>query len=176
VSVAPGIRESVRLRAEQACEFCSVTETDAGGLLTIDHFQPTTKGGSDEPVNLLYCCVRCNQYKASYWPVTSEAPTLWNPRTMARADHFVELPDARLHPLTLTGAFTLQRLRLNRPPLVDWRLRRNRFAEEARLLATYRDLVEILNQLHQQEARLLEEQQAMLAEQQAMLRRLLRGG
>jgi hypothetical protein len=47
--------------------------------------------------------------------------------------------------------------------------------EEARLLATYRDLVQIQTQLHQQEARLPEEQQAMLAEQQAMLRRLLRG-
>jgi 5-methylcytosine-specific restriction endonuclease McrA len=61
VSVPPAIREAVRQRAQQVCEFCGVTETDAGGLLTIDHFQPTAKGGSDNPANLLYCCVRCNQ-------------------------------------------------------------------------------------------------------------------
>ncbi len=35
------MRELVRQRAHFACEFCGVTETDVGGELTIDHFQPT---------------------------------------------------------------------------------------------------------------------------------------
>ncbi len=44
-------RELVRRRAGYACEFCGVHETDAGGELTIDHFQPRTKGGGDDLEN-----------------------------------------------------------------------------------------------------------------------------
>ena len=58
MSLSETIREQVRQRARFACEFCGVTEADAGGQLTIDHFQPATKGGSDGLENLLYCCVR----------------------------------------------------------------------------------------------------------------------
>jgi hypothetical protein len=42
-------------------------------------------------------------------------------------------------------------------------------------LARYRDLVQLLSHLHQQAARLLEEQQRLLAEQAALLRLLLGG-
>ena len=58
--IAPGVREEVRRRADFACEFCDTTEADTGGQMTIDHFQPRAKGGSDSLDNLLYCCTRCN--------------------------------------------------------------------------------------------------------------------
>lgn len=64
------IREPVRERAGFACEYCGVTETDAGGLLTLDHFQPTAHNGTDALDNLLYCCPSCNLHKAAYWPTT----------------------------------------------------------------------------------------------------------
>jgi 5-methylcytosine-specific restriction endonuclease McrA len=47
MSLTASIREQVRQRAQCACEFCGVTEIDVGGMLTIDHFQPRTKAGSD---------------------------------------------------------------------------------------------------------------------------------
>ena len=50
--------ERVRLRANFACEYCGVTETDTGGLLTVDHYQPRAHGGSDDLGNLVYCCHR----------------------------------------------------------------------------------------------------------------------
>lgn len=50
------IRETVRVRAQFACEYCGVRETDSGDLLTIDHFQPVGKGGDDSLENLVYCC------------------------------------------------------------------------------------------------------------------------
>src|SRR5262245_34847151 len=50
----------VRQRAKSACEYCGVSEADSGGQLTIDHYQPTAHGGSDDLSNLLYCCYRCN--------------------------------------------------------------------------------------------------------------------
>lgn len=68
MTISAEVRQFVRQRAHFACEYCGVTETDTGGELTVDHFQPQAKGGSDEPENLLYCCVRCNQYKVDYWP------------------------------------------------------------------------------------------------------------
>jgi len=72
VSISVELRMFVRERARFACEYCRVTETDSGGELTIDHYQPSRRGGlSDDPDNLLYCCHRCNQYKSDYWPNTA---------------------------------------------------------------------------------------------------------
>jgi hypothetical protein len=164
----------VRQRAHFACEFCGVTETDTGGELTIDHFQPHTKEGTDAPENLLYCCHRCNQYKADYWPTQSEDPPLWHPRHEPIERHLLLLANGTLYPITATGAFTLKRLRLNRPPLVAYRVRKQGERAEYRLLTRYRDLVVILEQLHQQQAALLEEQQALLEEQRRLVQLLLR--
>jgi len=44
------LRAQIRQRAAFACEYCGVIETDTGGLLTIDHFQPSSKGGNDKPL------------------------------------------------------------------------------------------------------------------------------
>ncbi len=100
-------------------------------------------------------------------------PSLWNPRLEPASRHFLELDDGTLHSLTPTGAFTSKRLRLNRPPLVAYRLSKRRRAEEIRLLTRYRDLVCLLDRLHRQMAELVEEQQELLEEQQLLLRLLL---
>ena len=42
------VREQVRQRADFAGEFCGLTETDAGGELTVDHFRPTSREGNDQ--------------------------------------------------------------------------------------------------------------------------------
>ncbi|MGH7597087.1 MAG: HNH endonuclease [bacterium] len=167
------IREQVRQRANFACEFCGISETDAGGQLTIDHYQPKGKGGDDGLDNLIYCCARCNQYKLDYWPNRPNDPPLWNPRQEIASQHFLELADGIFHPLTTTGAFTLQRLRLNRPPLVTHRLRKHQEAERARLLTQYRDLARLAEQLLTQQTKLMEEQQRLLKEQRRLLQLLL---
>lgn len=118
MSIPNAIRDQVRQRADFACEFCSVSELDSGGLLTIDHFQPKSKGGSDEIKNLIYACIRCNQFKQDYWPANLEEPNLWNPRENNRTEHFLLAEDGKILPLTPKGQFTVQRLRLNRPLLV----------------------------------------------------------
>jgi hypothetical protein len=164
--------EDVRRRASFACEFCGVSEADAGGLLTVDHFQPKAKGGSDDPDNLIYCCARCNSYKLDYWPKRPEDPVLWNPRGESATQHFLELDDGRLYALTATGAFTVLRLRLNRPPLIAHRTRKREAAEEARSLILYRNLLGLIVQLLSQQAALMEEQRWLLKEQQELLQRL----
>jgi len=174
MSIAEGIRLQVRQEAHFACEFCGVTETDTGGELTVDHFRPQTKGGTDDLDNLLYSCHRCNQYKADYWPARPDDPVLWNPRQEPLETHLLILTDGMLYPVTPTGAFTLKRLRLNRPPLVAYRLRKHHHTEEQRLLRRCHDIVAVLEQLYQQQVVLLEEQRTLLEQQRALLALLLK--
>jgi len=70
MTISATLGEQVRQRAPFACEYCGVTETDAGGQLTVDHCQPQSLAGSDDLSNLLYCCYRCNLSKADYYPGT----------------------------------------------------------------------------------------------------------
>lgn len=170
MTITPGIRQQVRQRANFACEFCGVTEVDTAGELTIDHYQPRTKGGSDELDNLIYSCPRCNQYKSDYWPPTETDVFLWNPRQQEARQHFLVLDNGRLHPLTTVGAFTIKRLRLNREPLIDYRLHKKQRKEEVRLLRRYGELLELQEQLNRQMSKLMEEQQALLREQRELLR------
>ncbi len=170
MSITTTIREQVRQRADFACEYCGVSETDAGGQLTIDHFRPIAKEGDDSYDNLIYCCVRCNQYKLDFWSAVPTAPRLWNPRNDPISQHFFELDDGILLPTTEVGAFTLRRLRLNRRPLVMHRLRERQLAREARLLIHYRELARTTHQLLTQQSVLLEGQQRLLERQQELLR------
>jgi hypothetical protein len=174
MSLTSEIREQIRIRANFACEYCGVTEIDSGGELTVDHFHPQARGGDDTLDNLLYCCLRCNLHKADYWPQQTNDQVLWNPRREPPQTHFVELADGTLYPITATGSFTLNRLRLNRPPLVAYRLRKRQQTEEIRLLARYRDVITVVEQLVHQQSALLEEHRALLAEQQRVLTLLLR--
>ena len=174
MTLSASLREQVRNRAKGVCEFCGVSEMNVGGLLTIDHFHPQSKGGQDVLENLIYCCVRCNQYKQNYWPNNTDAPQLWNPRQDKQSEHFLELENGRWLALTPTGEFTLRRLRLNRPPLIKYRLHRKQRLEEARLLTRYKELTQSLASLNTQLVALVEEQQALLEEQRQLLQWLLK--
>lgn len=173
MTITAAVRDRVRQRANFACEFCGVSETDAGGQLTVDHFCPQSRGGDDGLDNLIYCCVRCNQYKSDYWPAHLDAPVLWNPRREPFTQHFIELDDGMLAALTTIGAFTLRRLRLNRPALVAHRQRQRQEAEATRLLTRYRDLLHVIERMLLQQAALTSEQQELLDEQARLLRSLL---
>jgi hypothetical protein len=164
--------ELVRARAGLACEYCGVTETDCGGRLTVDHHCPQSHDGADVPDNLVYCCWRCNLHKAAYWPSGPTDPVLWNPRDDPRERHLLLLADGRLHARTLTGEFTLARLRLNRAALIAHRARRLAQAAEQGLLDRYRDLLTLLEQMQQRHAALLEDHRTLLQEQRDLLRLL----
>lgn len=176
MTISAEIWEKVRSRAQFACEFCGVTETETGGMLTVDHFQPQSRGGSDELDNLLYCCFRCNVYKADYGPDNAEDPLLWNPRRSLFAKHFLTFADGALYPISKEAAFTLARLRLNRPALVENRKLKVFDQEKQRLLSRFRETVELLEKLEQQYAALLEEHRTLLEQQNRLLNLLSRNG
>ncbi|MDQ3087074.1 MAG: HNH endonuclease [Acidobacteriota bacterium] len=163
-------RQIVRRRANFACEFCDITETDVGGELTVDHFQPKSRKGSDNLENLIYACARCNLYKADYFPKTDAEQKLWNPRQESSDAHFLHLPSGELFALSETGKFTIYRLRLNRPQLIENRRQKQIQAEEDLLLARYQSLTELLMRMYQQHLELLDEQRNLLEEQQRLLR------
>jgi hypothetical protein len=163
----------VRERAGFACEYCGVSEADTGGELTIDHYRPQAYGGTHDTSNLVYCCYRCNLYKSDYWPLQPNDPLLWNPRRERVDAHLLALVDGRLHAVSAIGAFTLERLHLNRWPLVQYRLRKQSQMEESRLLKKYRDLVISLEQVNLQYAASIHESRELLAAYRTLLRLLL---
>lgn len=171
--ISDSIRIEIRQRAEFKCEFCGISEIDSGGELTIDHFHPKSKGGNDDLNNLIYCCIRCNQYKFDYWPNDPDEPMLFNPRIENFAEHYLELDDGTIYPLTSTGTFTLKRLRLNRPPLIANRLQKLKNLNKIQLLKKYKNLANLLEQLLFQQGELMEEQQELLRKQYELLNLLI---
>lgn len=117
-------RAAVRQRYGERCGYCGVHESEAGTELEIDHFQPRSAGGSDDLDNLVYCCPTCNRLKGDFWPA-SDTPTpvrrLLHPGRDNLALYVREEGDCSLTSVSATGAFHLNRLRLNRPPLLALR-------------------------------------------------------
>jgi hypothetical protein len=134
------------------CGYCGVSETDVGAELTIDHFQPTSRGGEDTPANWVYYCFACNNAKGDYWQPGSLQRIL-HPLCDHLSHHTTEQEDGTLLGLTETGRFHIQQLRLNRSALVRHRLEKRQLEQEIRHHA------EILQHLleAQQEIRLLRE-------------------
>lgn len=173
MSISANVRQQVRQRSGCACEFCGVREEDAGAALTIDHFRPRSKGGSDALDNLVYACPSCNQYKQDYWPTDAQAVPLWNPRDEDFAEHFTEAENGQLIALTIVGAFTIGHLRLNRSQLVAYRQNRRRQTEAQQLLVRYQEVISSLDYLNDQLAGVVDEQKRLLLQQQRLIRVLL---
>ncbi len=173
MSISPATRNKIREKADFSCEYCGISETDSGGELTVDHFQPASKGGDDEE-NLVYCCFRCNLYKGDYWSDAPNQTRLWNPRKDKRDEHFWLSETGRLLALTKIGEFAIKLLRLNRPPLAAKRQKDYQQIEEHQILEQLQKAVETLVRLNQQQQELLKEQRNLLEEQRRLLKLLFR--
>ena len=118
--------EHVRQRYQGRRGYCGVTEVSTGGTLTIDHYQPRAAGGNDEPDNLVYACVKCNQYKHDFWPSDEDRQQqrrILHPLHDHLSTHIaLDQPTGRLEARTETGRFHIALLRLNRPQLITHRL------------------------------------------------------
>lgn len=123
-------RDALRALYQFRCGYCGTTEVDAGGELTVDHFQPGSRNGPDSHDNWVYACFACNDYKGDYWLPDSDHRIL-HPLQDDLAEHIRKLDDRVLIPLTETGRFHIRRLRLNRPQLILQR-ERNRQLESLR--------------------------------------------
>jgi len=61
-SISKRIRFAVFSRDGFACRYCGATSEKA--QLVLDHIEPVSKGGSDEPENLVTACEPCNAGKS----------------------------------------------------------------------------------------------------------------
>ena len=135
----------VRARFQGRCGYCQVSEADAGGELTIDHYLPVIAGGTDADENLVYCCFRCNLFKGDFHP--SEADRLAGRIVLHplidRTSRHVQLDEktGQLEPLTARGRFHIVLLHLNRPALVAYRLQQR----YGKLIAARVELIEAEN-------------------------------
>ncbi len=118
--------EAVRDRYQRTCGYCGVTEIMVGGELTLDHYQPRAADGGDDPINLVYACIRCNQYKGDFWPDDTDLAQgrrVLHPGIDDVSLHYIEDEiTGHLRGLTPTGVFHIMLLRLNRSQLVAHRL------------------------------------------------------
>jgi len=162
--VAHPEHDEVRGRFNRCCGYCGVSEEDAGGQFTVDHYRPAASGGDDGDDNLIYCCFRCNLFKADFCPSEGDLAAghvVLHPSRDNSGQH-LRLNDAtgHLEALTETGRFHITLLHLNRPALVAHRLRRRR----AELRAARQQLLEAENP----------ELRAIIAAQQKYIDRLRR--
>nr|AZB51089.1 ORF [Anabaena sp. UHCC-0232] len=117
-SLSETIRQKVRERTENRCEYCLSYQDYIMGRLQIDHIQPLAKGGDDTENNLCLACELCNQYK---WTQTEdldsesgEIVALFNPRQQQWQKHFTWSPEGtEIIGLTACGRATVRALRLN---------------------------------------------------------------
>ena len=125
-------RDLLRQRYDFRCGYCGVSETDVGGELTVDHWRPLAAGGDESGDNLVYACIRCNQYKGGFFPSPDDLAHTRRVLHPLRDDLSAHIHENRrtgeLEPVTATGRFHISLLQLNRPALIERRLRR-RLAE-----------------------------------------------
>ena len=136
---------AVRQQYGFCCGYCGISETDAGTTLTVDHYQPRVQNGSDDFINLVYCCHACNEHKGSYWNPNGVERIL-HPMQDRFSAHYTEQSDFTLTALTDTGRFHIARLQLNRPALIAYRERKhviqNQQRERTETLAVLDELLQ----------------------------------
>ena len=117
-SLSESLRQQVRQRAGNRCEYCLSHQDYIMGRLQIDHIQPLAKGGLDIEENLCLACELCNQYKwvqTEYLdPESGETVSLFNPRQQQWKEHFTwSATGTEIIGLTACGRATVAALRLN---------------------------------------------------------------
>jgi hypothetical protein len=113
----------------------------------------------DEAENGVYCRHACNEFKGDFWQPNSPQRIL-HPLRDTMALHVVEREDGTLEGLSETGGFHIKKLKLNRSPLVAYRL------ERRLIVAARQTQVRILNRVE----RIEEQMQALTARLQQLER------
>ena len=112
------LRQFVRTRAGQRCEYCRVPQEFSELRFHIEHITPQQHGGTDDANNLALACPNCNFQKGpnltAIDPTGGEIVVLFNPRRDAWFDHFL-YQDTFVMGLTPTGRATISLLEMNDP-------------------------------------------------------------
>jgi hypothetical protein len=118
------LREFVRRRAVDRCEYCRLPQHAVDGRFHVEHIVAQQHRQDDRPANLALACARCNFQKgtnlASVDPVTGEVVPIFNPRLDKWSEHFA-FRGSEIHGLTPTGRATVRLLQMNSRHRVELR-------------------------------------------------------
>jgi len=125
--VPAALERLVAERARNQCEYCRCLSGFHSDPFAVEHIVPEARGGTTEESNLALSCLGCNSFKGAVQtgidPVTDREAPLFHPRQQPWADHFAWSEDTtQIIGLTASGRATVERLRLNRPGLVNLRM------------------------------------------------------
>ncbi len=120
------LKQEVRSRAKNCCEYCYSQEKFATNTFSVEHIQPLSKGGDRKLDNLALSCQGCNNYKYNKTegkdPMTGATVDLYHPRQQNWQEHLSWNQDYTLIiGLTPIKRATVEILRLNREGLVNLR-------------------------------------------------------
>ena len=116
--LSASLRQQVRSRADECCEYCHSPEKVSAARFEIDHIYPRSLGGSDDLDNLALACQRCNGNRYNFIqatdPLTQLQVPLFHPRLNQWAEHFQWSHDGcHILGVTAIGRATVSRLDLN---------------------------------------------------------------
>ncbi len=112
------LRQKVKQRAGNRCEYCLIHQDYIMRRLQIDHIQPLAKGGANTEDNLCLACELCNQYKwiqtEAIDPKYEVLVSLFNPRLQKWQEHCTWTQEGtEIMGVTACGRATIVALRLN---------------------------------------------------------------
>lgn len=70
------MREAIYERDGRYCRYCGTHERDLGERLALDHVIPRSRGGTDDPENLVPACRSCNSRKGAKTPEEAGMPLI----------------------------------------------------------------------------------------------------
>lgn len=119
-------KTAVAQRASWCCEYCRSQELFSPDPFVAEHIKPRFREGTDDLSNLAFACQGCNGHKHTSTeaadPLSGRLVPLFHPRLNTWAQHFTwSLDFTRVIGVTPTGRATVEKLRLNRPGLVNLR-------------------------------------------------------
>jgi hypothetical protein len=118
------VRELVRRRAANRCEYCLLDQDDCSIAHHIEHIVARQHGGTDADGNLVLACHRCNLSKGPNLtgidPTSRQVISLFHPRRDGWADHFAAR-GAMIEGITAVGRATVHVLAMNDARRVELR-------------------------------------------------------
>jgi hypothetical protein len=124
--ISKALKQQVNDLSGGCCEYCQSQRRFSPSSFEIEHIIPMSRGGLDRLDNFALSCGQCNSHKSNKIiaidPASGQAVSLFHPRQMDWADHFLWSDDTlEILGITAIGRATIALLQTNRESVVNLR-------------------------------------------------------